>query len=237
LGDKALAQRWGSLIRVKENVAEKLQEDLRKKRRGQVGVGTVTDPYQPLEARLGLTRRCLELLSAYRFPVSIQTKSPLVLRDLDLLRQGRFDVGFTLTAVNESARSLEPKAPSPEARLQALESLASEGVETWIFLGPIIPFVNDDEANLSCIVKAAASTKSSLIYDRLRLHPGVLESLRVFLEEVKPSLAEQVPRLLSTRSAYWREVEGKIQKLCRWEGVRCEPAFPPRPRESKLLNY
>lgn len=239
LKDRALAQPWGSLVRVKENLPDKLREDLRKKPKGLVGVSTVTDPYQPLEARLELTRRCLELLSAYRFPVSVQTKSPLVLRDLDLLKRGGFDVGLTLTVMDEEvSRSLEPKAPGPAERVQALENLASQGVEAWVFLGPVIPFVNDNEDSLGQIIKLASSTKSFLIYDRLRLHPGVLDSVKSFLEQVKPRLAERLPVLLSPRGAYWREVEGRIQKLCRLRNVRCEPAFSSSSlRESKLLNH
>ncbi len=226
LRDNSMTDRWGSFVKAKRNIAERLSRELRRVSRGIVGVSTVTDPYQPYESDLQLTRRCLELLSAHRFPVSIQTKSSLVLRDIDLIQRGRFDVGLTITTLDDNlAKSLEPKASPPEARVQALEELAEIGVDTWLFLGPIIPYVNDGEDSLREIVTIAKHTGSLLLFDLLNLKPGVLRSLTPFLEHKAPDLSKKLPNLLGLKSKYRERKSAAIQNICRELDVKCEPAF------------
>lgn len=132
---------WGEFVDVKINAVEILQVQLRRARRGVVWISSVCDPYQPLEARYGLTRRLLEVLLAFNFPINIQTKNILVLRDLDLLtRFEEIEVGFTITTENESvARLFEPKASPIKQRIEALEKLKKAGLKTFAFLGPLLP--------------------------------------------------------------------------------------------------
>ncbi len=227
LKDEALALKWGSFVWAKKNLVERLRHDLRHKKRGVVGVGTITDPYQPLEAKLRLTYNCIELLAAYRFPTSIQTKSTLILRDLELIKPEKFDVGVTITTVNvDLAKKLEPKASTPDARVQIVEEMANRNIETWVFLGPIIPFINDDEENFKSIVRVAWKNKSKILYDKLNLKKWVLESLKPFLEKEKPELVERLPEILSPKSGYWLKISKTIQKLCKEKNVECKPAFP-----------
>jgi len=221
-----MSDKWGSFVKAKENIVERLGRELCRVSRGVVGVSTVTDPYQPYESDLQLTRRCLELFVAHGFPVSIQTKSSLVLRDLDLIQQGCFDVGLTITTLDDNlAKSLEPRASSPEVRVQALEELAEMGIETWLFLGPVIPYVNDGDESLREVVKVAKRTGSLLLFDLLNLKPGVLRSLTPFLEDQAPDLSKKLPNLLGFKSKYWERKSASIQSMCREVGVRCEPAF------------
>ncbi|RLG92087.1 MAG: radical SAM protein [Candidatus Hecatellales archaeon] len=227
LKDEKMALRWGSFVWAKKNIVERLRKDLRRKKAGVIGVGTITDPYQPLESKLRLTRGCLEFLSVYRFPVSIQTKSNLILRDLDLIKPEKFDVGVTITTIDKNlAKKLEPKAPNPDARIQVVEELADKKVETWIFLGPVIPYVNDDRGNLEAIIEVAKKTGSKILYDRLNLKRWVLESLKPFLEKEKPGLSDVLPRVLGFGSDYWVRVSEVIRGICGEKGVKCEPAFP-----------
>lgn len=230
LRNEQLALNWGKIVRPKQNIIEVLARELRRKPKGVVGVSTVTDPYQPLEGRLELTRKCIELLNKHDFPVSIQTKSKLVLRDVDLILAGKFDVGVTITTMDrELAKLIEPKASPPDARAQVLGEFAGRGVETWLFLGPIIPGVNDSEENLRQVVEVAAQTKSKIIYDRLNLKRWVMKQLRPVLMGIKPGLVEQLPALVRRGSEPWCQISSRVEKVCRELGVKYEAAFPSWP--------
>jgi len=132
---------WGEFIDIKINAPELLRNQLEKAKRGTVWVSSVCDPYQPLEARYCLTRRCLQELVKKQFPVNIQTKSALVLRDLDLLLQfEEIEVGFTIaTDNNRIAQLFEPRASSIEERLETLDKIHSKGIKTFAFIGPLLP--------------------------------------------------------------------------------------------------
>ncbi len=230
LKNKQLSDNWGKFVRAKQNIAEVLAREVKRKPKETVGVSTVTDPYQPLEARLELTRKCIELLSKYDFPVSIQTKSRLVLRDADLIAPKKFDVGVTLTTMDrELASRLEPRASPPDVRAQVLEEFSSRGVETWLFLGPIIPGLNDDEESIKKVIEVAARTRSKLIYDRLNLKRWVMERLGPVLEGERPGLAERLPGLIREGSEPWHQICSMVEAICGKLGVKCEAAFPSGP--------
>lgn len=139
------AEAWGSFVDVKVNAAELLRKQLPKAKRGHVMVSSVTDAYQPIEVKYRLTRQCLEILREHKFPVGILTKSPLVLRDLDIIK--RFDeieVGITISTDDEEMRKIfEPGAPPIEARINTLRKLKEQGIKTYVFIGPMLPMNPD----------------------------------------------------------------------------------------------
>ncbi len=141
-------------IEVKENAPELLEQALRSKRRPcMIATGAMSDPYQPLELRLGLTRRCLALIERYGFGAAVQTKSTRVLRDLDLLkainRKTKAVVQMTLTTVDEDlCRIVEPNVETTAERARALRILRDEGIPTVVWISPILPFLNDTEENI-----------------------------------------------------------------------------------------
>jgi len=132
---------WGEFVDVKINAPELLRKEITKKRRAQVWVSGVCDPYQPLEAKYRLTRECLEVLAQNSWPVIIQTRSPLVLRDMDIIRGARsFEVGFSITTADDSIRKLfEPNAPPIEDRIAALDTLHRAGIRTYAMIAPVLP--------------------------------------------------------------------------------------------------
>jgi DNA repair photolyase len=132
---------WGEFVDVKINAPELLRKQLERAKKGTVWISSVCDPYQPLESKYRLTRRCLEELVKNQFPVNIQTKSALVLRDLDLILQfEEREVGFTIATDDENvAKLFEPKASSVKQRLDALEKVCSKGIKTFAFIGPLLP--------------------------------------------------------------------------------------------------
>ncbi|MCX8172214.1 MAG: radical SAM protein, partial [Archaeoglobaceae archaeon] len=161
--DPKIAENWGKIVVVKENISELLLKEVKRKKKGTVGFSTITDAYQSIEEKEKISRELLSILLANNFKVSIQTKSSLVLRDLDLLclKKDLVDVGFTITTLNnEFAKIFEPKASLPNERVRALEKISAEGIKTWIFLGPIIPEVSEE--SFREIVEIAKATESPI---------------------------------------------------------------------------
>jgi len=132
---------WGEFVDVKTNAADLLRVEINKKKRAKVWVSGVCDPYQPLEAKYKLTRKCLEILAQNDWPAVIQTRSPLVLRDIDILKEGRnFEVGLSITTADDDIRKLfEPHAPPIMARLRALDELHRAGIKTYAMIAPMLP--------------------------------------------------------------------------------------------------
>ncbi len=136
---------WGHFVDIKINAPELLQRQMKRARKGDIILSSVTDAYQPVEASYKLTRRLLEVLVDFQFPVDILTKSPLVLRDVDLLKRFKdIGVGITITTENDRIRKIfEPRAPSIEERIHTLQKLFEQGVYTYAFIGPILPMNPD----------------------------------------------------------------------------------------------
>ena len=133
---------WGSFVEVKINLLDVLRSELRRKKQpGRALLASVCDPYQPVEARYRLTRGCLEILREYGWGVDILTRSPLVTRDLDILREApEVSVGFSIPTDDERVRQiLEPQAPPINGRLQAIAKLHAAGLHTWVFVAPMLP--------------------------------------------------------------------------------------------------
>ncbi len=132
---------WGEFVDVKINAADLLRVEIKKKRRGKVWVSGVCDPYQPLEAKYRLTRQCLEILARNTWPGIIQTRSPLVLRDIDIIKDAQdFEVGLSITTADDRIRKLfEPQAPPINDRIQALGELHDAGIRTYAMIAPVLP--------------------------------------------------------------------------------------------------
>jgi DNA repair photolyase len=132
---------WGEFVDVKINAPDLLRAEIKKKKKGRVWLSGVCDPYQPPEAHYRLTRQCLEILTENTWPVIIQTRSPLVLRDLDILRDARdVEVGLSVTTADDTIRKLfEPDAPPIPDRIRALEELHHAGIRTYAMIAPVLP--------------------------------------------------------------------------------------------------
>lgn len=155
-------------IQYKENALALLEKELRgKKVKGTIGTGSMHDPYMPIEKELKLIRRALEIIKKYRFPVHVLTKSTLVLRDIDLLKEISKEyaaVSITITTADDKLASIaEPHAPVPSERFAAIKELSDNGIYTGILLMPILPFINDTEENISEIVIRAKEAGAKYI--------------------------------------------------------------------------
>jgi len=132
---------WGQFVDVKVNAPELLKKQISRKNPEKVWISGVCDPYQPLESKYQLTRQCLEILAHHDWPVVIQTRSPLALRDMEIMKRGRdCEVGFSITTADENIRYLfEPNAPPISARVKALDELHQAGIRTFAMIAPMLP--------------------------------------------------------------------------------------------------
>jgi DNA repair photolyase len=165
-----------------------------------IAMGTNTDPYQPVERQLRITRSILEVLKQFRHPVGIVTKSPLILRDVDILapmaQMGLARAALSVTTLDRKlARVMEPRAATPARRLDAIAGLSRAGIPVGVMFAPVIPALNDDELEtiLANAVKAGAETAD---YVLLRLPLEIKDLFREWLEERVPGRAKHVMSLI-----------------------------------------
>jgi DNA repair photolyase len=216
---------WGSFVDVKRNIPTVLSREVKRKKKGVVGIGTVTDAYQPTEKKYEVTRFSLEQLLKEDFPICIQTKSDLVLRDLDLIRRfSDSEVGFTVAFLDENTRKLfEPKASPIERRLSALRTLSDEGVKTWGFIGPILPHVSLDEL-LELARRIADTGVDHVLVDKLNLKRSTRKNILKRLDGKSPKLHSTYSGNISDKEHYLEVAKAIIEEL-QSLGVCSEPAF------------
>jgi len=173
-------ENWGEFVDVKINAPELLSQKIKKKKKGRVWISGVCDPYQPLEKKYELTKKCLEILQRNNWPVTIQTKSPLVLRDLALLKKFKeIEVGLTITTADEKIRKIfEPKVSSTEERIKALDKLHQEGIKTYVMIAPLLP-------KAESLVPKLKGKADYVIIDKMNYHYADWVYKKYQLEKIK----------------------------------------------------
>jgi DNA repair photolyase len=183
-------------IFIKQHAADLLRQELRQVKSGEeIAIGTATDPYQPAERRFEITRTILEEFSRHKgFDIGIVTKSNLVLRDIDLLREiakhNKLFVNLTITTMNvDLARILEPRAPRPDLRLEAMSKLNQAGVNAGVICAPVLPGITDSPRDLEAVVRATAKAGGKYVFaNSLFLKPCSAAVFMPFLEKEFPHL-------------------------------------------------
>ncbi len=219
---------WGTFVDVRRNMPTVLAREVRELPPGLVGLGTVTDAYQQVEERLQVTRRCLEVLGRAGWPVSVQTKSHLVVRDIDLLaRFEKKDVGMTVTSTDDLLRrQYEPSGSVFKDKLLALSHLHEAGIPTWVYIGPLLPGFTDAGLAPEGLVAALAAAGVGKIYvDRLRYHPGVWEAFGPFLRAAHPQLFPLYDRLRAGDDRAFRDLAGRFGAAAERLGLACQIDF------------
>jgi len=191
-----------SKLLVKPDAAKLLEAELRKPsyRPQVIAMGTNTDPYQPIERDWRITRSVLQVLSDFKHPVGIVTKSAAIMRDIDILgpmaAEGLAKVALSVTTLDKKlARSMEPRAATPAKRLETMRALADAGIPVGVMTAPIIPALNDDEMEsiLAAAVEAGATQAG---YTLLRLPLEIKDLFREWLEAHAPDRAKHVMSLI-----------------------------------------
>ena len=224
-------------IYVKQHTAELLRRDLRRVKPGEpIALGTATDPYQPAERHYEVTRGILEEFARHRgFELGIVSKSNLILRDIDLLREvarsNALSIHITVTTMNiELARILEPRAPRPDLRMDAVRQLSEAGINVGVSSSPVLPGITDSPADLEAVVRAAAGAGARHIFaGPLFLKPCSAAIFLPFLEEHFPHLVGNYRQRFQDRSflpaSYGKRVAQLITRFRQKYGI---PRNDPR---------
>ncbi|RJP74483.1 MAG: radical SAM protein [Ignavibacteriales bacterium] len=156
---------WGQFVDVKINAPDLLMREVVKKKIGTIWISGVCDPYQPLEEKYKLTRKCLEILVEHNWPVVIQTRSSLVLRDMDILMKGKsLEAGLSITTADDNIRKLfEPNAPSIEERINTLDELHKVGIRTYAMIAPMLPKAEE-------LAEMLDGKVDYVLFDRMNYH-------------------------------------------------------------------
>ena len=225
---------WGSRIFVKVNAAAVLRSELRKRtwRRETVAVGTVTDPYQPLEGRYRLMRGILRALRDYETPASIITRSPLVIRDVDLLaelaRAAGVSVSVSVATMDPAlAKEIEPTVAPPQKRIDAVARLADAGIPVNVALAPILPEITDSPGNVRAVVRAARAAGAKHVWNNaLYLHEVTREAFFGYIKQRRPELLADYAEMYKGKYAP-KAIQDRID-----ERVRSAMQTAPAPRAS-----
>jgi len=229
-------------IYVKQQAAWLLRQDLKKVKRGEeIALGTATDPYQPAERRHGITRAILEELALHAgLELGIVTKSNLVLRDADLLRRiaekNQLYVNLTVTTTDVGlARILEPRAPRPDLRLEAVRKLNEAGVPAGVICAPVVPGITDDPKALDTLVRATKEAGGRYIYvNPLFLKPCSAAIFLPFLEKEFPHLVENYRKRYASRAFLPASYRKRISSLM--AALRHKHGFPAREEATRIYE-
>lgn len=217
-------------VRAKENALELIRNDLRRKTEGGVvGTGAMSDPYNPLERSLRLTRHVLELLHAYEFGVAIATKCSLVARDTDILsdirKQAPVIVKLTITTADDGlCKQLEPHVSASSERFEALRALSEAGIFCGVLLMPILPYINDTEDNIRAILNKAHAAGARFVYPAMgmTLRQGNREYYYSQLDRIMPGMSERYKKTYGERYYCPSPIAKKLWSVFTQECARLE---------------
>jgi DNA repair photolyase len=247
--DRPFDDRYGQSIRVKTNIADVLRREVTRPswKRDEVAIGAATDPYQPIEGRYQLTRRCLEVLAAARNPFSLITRGPMIVRDVDVLAHAatRAEVGVTFsipTLDTDIWRKTEPGTAPPRQRLRALRVLVDAGIDVAVGIAPVLPGITDRRDLLEEVALAARDAGATGLWcNVLFLKSGTREHFMESLARHWPELLPRYERLYTRAYLPAHEtapIRHEVATLRRRFGIadrRRAPLAPaPEPEQLKL---
>lgn len=200
-------ENWGEFVDVKINAPELLANEVKKKKVGRVWISGVCDAYQPLEKKYKITRQCISILAENNWPFTIQTKSHLVLRDIEILKNAAdAEVGFTITTADEKIRKIfEPGASPVQKRIDALAELHAAGIKTFAMIAPVLPGATE-------LVSELKGKVDSVLIDRLNYHYAD----RLYKEHGLQWAMED---------SFFADLGGELKKGFEREGIECEVLY------------
>lgn len=220
---------WGTFVDVKVNIPEVLDKQMKSKKykRKLIFIGTVTDAYQPIEKKYKLTRKILQILLKYQNPVEILTKSNLVLRDTDLLKQFKdITISFTIPTLDAKWKKLtEPYSSSVRERLEAAKELRRAGVEVHAQLGPLWPFFSDIDAIFNEFKKAGISYVFSESFNTIG---GNWTGVEAVLKKNYPELLPKMKEIMFNSkhfNTFYKDAEQQIRKAVKKYKIPCTILF------------
>jgi len=244
--EKNVGSDFDSNIEVRVNIADVLRKELRRPREGSLAIGTATDPYQPIEGKYKLTRRCLEALVDHPMPTSIVTKGPLVVRDIDVLKKldekTDLTVYFSVPCVDEEiVRKTDPGTAPPRQRLRALRMLRDAGIDAAVLCMPVLPGISDSEESLDAAARAASEAGATAFRHRpLKIDVEIQQYYYEFLATEFPAMVPRYAALYGGSAhpakEYERQLEERVRRVRARYEFRERPARPPRPPEFETVQ-
>ena len=244
--DRDVGDAFDKNVEIKSNFVERLRVDLGRNPQGSVAIGTATDPYQPIEGKYQLTRRCLEALVDHPMPTSIVTKGPLVVRDIDVLKKldekTEVTVYFSVPCVDEEiVRKTEPGTAPPRQRLRALRMLREAGLDAAVLCMPVLPGISDSEESLDAAARAASEAGATAFRHRpLKIDAEIQQYYYDFLATEFPVMVPRYAALYRggayPTKDYERELEERIRRVRARYEFRERPARPARPAASETVQ-
>jgi DNA repair photolyase len=248
--DRPSDERYGTSVRVKVNVVDVLRRELHRRgwRRETVAIGAATDPYQPAEGRYRLTRGCIQALGEARTPITIITRGPLIVRDIDVLTvasvRAAVQVSVSIATLDEDLSSrLEPGVAPPRQRLRAIRLLTDAGIAAGVALAPVLPGLTDAPRAMAAVLRAAREAGATHAWSNvLNLRPGTREHFLGVLEREWPDELARYRRLYPAggtgylRGADARPIEARVAAVRRGAGIadRRRIVLSPEPEPEQL---
>ncbi len=216
-------ENWGHFVDVKINAPDLIPEKADKYKGKSILMSSVTDPYHPIEIRYKLTRKILEKLIPLQPDLDILTKSDLVIRDIDLLKQfKKCLVAVSLSFLDERFRKqLKPLTVSSERRILVLEKLHKAGIETALFISPIFPAITDWQK----IIKRTKNFTNEYWFENLNPYFSVQDNIIRFLKKNNPELVDKYKEIWLGKGNYWDKEEKKIEEFCKKNKIVCRIYF------------
>jgi len=214
---------WGHFVDVKINGPDLVPEKTEKYKGKSIIMSSVTDPYHPVEIKYKLTRKILKKLIPLEPELNIMTKSDLVLRDIDLLKQfKKCLIAISLSSLDENLQKrLEPLASSPERRITAIRKLFKSGIRTAIFISPIFPEITDWQK----VINKTKDFVNEYWFENLNPYFSVKPNIIKFLKTNKPELVNKYQEIWSGKNDYWDKEEERIRNFCKENKIKCKIYF------------
>ncbi|MEJ2663492.1 MAG: radical SAM protein [Spirochaetia bacterium] len=208
---------WGRFVDVKVNAADAVPKNGEKYKNKAVFMSSVTDPYLELEKKYELTRRVLGRIVGFEPALSIQTKSALITRDIDLLQGFKLcRVGMTVTTLDDTVRAaIEPHASPVADRLSALKKLKQNGLSTYVFIGPVLPFITDWRE----IIRRTRDFTDCYYFENLNMYGTIKKDLFAWLEGYNRNRLASYLSILRAPAVYWEAVKQEITEYCTVHGI------------------
>ncbi|MCP4023292.1 MAG: radical SAM protein [Desulfobacteraceae bacterium] len=205
-------EKWGQFLDIKLNSSETIPKNSKKIKNKSVFISSVTDPYLHLEKKYKITRKILKKILPLEPNLSIQTKSSLIVRDIDILKEfANCRVGMTITTLNDAIRKqVEPNTAPIEQRLAALKKLKQSGISTYIFIGPILPFITDWKK----IVENTKEIADSYMFENLNMHGTISHDIYTWIKRDHDHLLDKYASLSKNKAAFWNDMEIEINEFC-----------------------
>ena len=216
-------EKWGQFIDVKINSEEIFPKQIEKYSGKSFFLSSVTDPYNPLEKKYRITRKILKKIIPIQPILCIQTKSALVTRDIDLLQQfKKCMVGLTITSnTDEVTKILEPGASGFNEKISTLKKLNDNDIDTYVFIGPILPFITDWKK----IIETTKKYVNTFMFENANLHGTIWKDVKNIINSKFPNLSENYEEFYSNRINYWENEEKRIIDFCNSDKLKYKIYF------------